>query len=160
MLRLLPEGSGELSDVPGTGPAPVLLRLPELLRIAPHWERLTAQIEADQEAVQTLGYVSDMELFFGWALQQVLQQLFNFTLSMTEMGLGGDTPCMYGHAVKQLTKSIRPARHLGCKLLPNEHGASCGAIFIWRKFVKLQLDVCMREIALKAYGDAFAGAWG
>ena len=55
MRRLLPAGQGELGDVPNTGPAPFLTRLPELLLIVPHWERLAAQIEADPEAVEKLG---------------------------------------------------------------------------------------------------------
>jgi hypothetical protein len=43
MRRLYPPGLGPLSDVPHTGPAPVLARVEEWLRVAPRWEGYATQ---------------------------------------------------------------------------------------------------------------------
>eukprot|EP01026_Neomeris_dumetosa_P046773 TRINITY_DN39953_c0_g1_i2.p2 TRINITY_DN39953_c0_g1~~TRINITY_DN39953_c0_g1_i2.p2 ORF type:complete len:413 (+),score=57.01 TRINITY_DN39953_c0_g1_i2:43-1281(+) len=61
--KLYPESEGGLEKVPRTGPAPVLLRVRELEKVAPEWERLTAQIEADKELKDALGWVREMYAF-------------------------------------------------------------------------------------------------
>ncbi|KAK9816540.1 hypothetical protein WJX72_001729 [[Myrmecia] bisecta] len=69
MKRMYP---GDLNDVPGTGPAPVMLRIQELIKITPDWERLTAHIEADPESKEKLGWVREMYAFsVAAALQNV-----------------------------------------------------------------------------------------
>lgn len=44
MRRLYPPGMGPLTDIPRTGPAPVMARPAEWLRVAPRWEGLSAQV--------------------------------------------------------------------------------------------------------------------
>lgn len=44
MRRLYPPGYGPLSDLPPTGPSPVLMRAADWVRVAPRWERYTAQV--------------------------------------------------------------------------------------------------------------------
>jgi hypothetical protein len=44
MQRYYPAGLGPLSDVPHTGPSPVMARVPEWLRVVPRWELYTAQV--------------------------------------------------------------------------------------------------------------------
>lgn len=51
---------GDVNEVPNSGPAPALLRFSELEAVTPHWERVTAAIEADKEAVKVLGWVREM----------------------------------------------------------------------------------------------------
>lgn len=43
MRSLYPQGMGPLSDIPRTGPAPVLARPADWLAVLPRWEGLTAQ---------------------------------------------------------------------------------------------------------------------
>lgn len=69
MHRLYP---GPLEDIPGTGPAPALMRVSEWLEVTPKWEQLTADIEADPEAKEKLGWVREMYAFaIACALQKV-----------------------------------------------------------------------------------------
>jgi hypothetical protein len=44
MRRLYPSGLGPLSDVPRTGPSPVMARVKEWLRVLPRWESYAAQV--------------------------------------------------------------------------------------------------------------------
>jgi hypothetical protein len=46
---------GDPHDVPNSGPAPVLMRYSDLYGVTPEWERITAAIEDDKEAVKVLG---------------------------------------------------------------------------------------------------------
>jgi hydroxyproline O-arabinosyltransferase len=70
MRTMYPQALGPLQSIPNTGPAPVLMRAAEWLRVAPDWERLTAQIEAAPEAKAKLGWVREMYAFsIAWALQ-------------------------------------------------------------------------------------------
>jgi hypothetical protein len=52
---MYPVNKGPLSDVPNSGPAPVLLRWRELQKVVPDWKRLTAHIEAHPESKEKLG---------------------------------------------------------------------------------------------------------
>ncbi|KAI7843720.1 hypothetical protein COHA_002618 [Chlorella ohadii] len=61
--RLFPAGLGPLSAVPRTGPAPIMARVSEWLRVIPRWEGISQQIEADQEIRQALGWVREMYAF-------------------------------------------------------------------------------------------------
>jgi hypothetical protein len=54
-------------QVPNSGPAPALLRFTELEVVTPDWERLTAAIEADKEAVKALGQWAGL-CGMSWAL--------------------------------------------------------------------------------------------
>lgn len=63
MRSLYPEELGPLQRVQATGPAPVLMRFSEWLRVTPEWEALTAQIEADAAAKEKLGWVREMYAF-------------------------------------------------------------------------------------------------
>ena len=66
MRRHFPEEHGDLkrlswgSHGEGSGPAPVLISAADLKLITPEWERITAAIEADDEARETLGWVREM----------------------------------------------------------------------------------------------------
>jgi hypothetical protein len=53
-------GGGNPADVPNSGPAPAVLRFSELGLVLPYWEKVTADIEADAEAVKVLGWVREM----------------------------------------------------------------------------------------------------
>jgi len=53
-------GSGSPQDVPGSGPAPAVLRFSDLQVVTPLWEKLTADIEDDKEARDVLGWVREM----------------------------------------------------------------------------------------------------
>lgn len=63
MRTMFPAKYGPLSNVPNTGPAPVLMRSADWLRVAPDWERLAAHIEATPEAKDKLGWVREMYAF-------------------------------------------------------------------------------------------------
>lgn len=58
MKRLWPQGKA--SDVPNTGPAPVLMSVEDWRRVTPDWERLAAQIERDEDMKKYLGWVREM----------------------------------------------------------------------------------------------------
>jgi hypothetical protein len=58
-------GGGDPHDVPNSGPAPVLVRYGELKGVTPVWERITADIENDAEAVKVLGG------WHGWACEEL-----------------------------------------------------------------------------------------
>ena len=55
MRLMYPKEKGPLTDIPASGPAPVLLRPHELRKIVPDWKRLTAHIEAHKETKEKLG---------------------------------------------------------------------------------------------------------
>ena len=55
---------GPLSDIPPTGNAPVLLTRQDFERILPVWSDFVARIEADDMAVEILGWVRDM---YAWS---------------------------------------------------------------------------------------------
>lgn len=63
MRALYPTDMGPLQRIPATGPAPVLMRFSEWLRVTPEWEDLTARIEADTNAKSKLGWVREMYAF-------------------------------------------------------------------------------------------------
>lgn len=54
---MFPEVQGDTNLIPGTGPAPVLLRVEELRKVTPDWERLTNYIEANKNVKEALGVV-------------------------------------------------------------------------------------------------------
>lgn len=63
MRKMYPAEKGPLTDVPGSGPAPVMMRVDEWKKVTPDWERLTAHIEADPESKEKLGWVREMYAF-------------------------------------------------------------------------------------------------
>ena len=48
-------GGGDPADVPNSGPAPAILRFADLEAVTPYYEKVTADIEADEEAKKVLG---------------------------------------------------------------------------------------------------------
>jgi hypothetical protein len=71
-----PPSKGPLTDIPGTGPAPALMRTEEWDRILPDWVRITAEIEENEQAKDKLGWVREMYAFsLACALQGVKLQL-------------------------------------------------------------------------------------
>jgi len=54
---------GDLADIPGTGNAPVLLRVEDMVRLLPVWNEVTEKIDQDEEAVKVLGWVREMYAF-------------------------------------------------------------------------------------------------
>lgn len=60
IIKRLFNGQDPIGKVHNSGPAPALLRFSELKAITPDWERVTAAIEADPEAVKVLGWVREM----------------------------------------------------------------------------------------------------
>jgi hypothetical protein len=72
MRSMFPESKGPLSKIPRTGPAPVLMRAVEWLRVVPAWERLTAHIEGDDQIKDVLGWVREMYAFSIAAALEVL----------------------------------------------------------------------------------------
>lgn len=63
MRSMFPEDRGSLTQVPPSGPAPVLMRAADWLKVTPDWERLAAHIEATPEAKSKLGWVREMYAF-------------------------------------------------------------------------------------------------
>ncbi|EFN56336.1 hypothetical protein CHLNCDRAFT_144797 [Chlorella variabilis] len=59
--KLWPEGEPE--DVQGTGPAPMLMKAADWIKVTPDWEKFTAKIEADEALKQELGWVREMYAF-------------------------------------------------------------------------------------------------
>jgi hypothetical protein len=51
---------GPVSDIPATGNAPVLLTQADFRTIVPVWALIVAEIEEDEEAAESLGWVRDM----------------------------------------------------------------------------------------------------
>uniref|UniRef100_A0A061QV19 Hydroxyproline O-arabinosyltransferase-like domain-containing protein n=1 Tax=Tetraselmis sp. GSL018 TaxID=582737 RepID=A0A061QV19_9CHLO len=73
VMRLMyPEEKGPLSDIPNTGPAPMLLRTGELRLLVPDWKRLAAHIEAHAETKQKLGWVREM---YAWSVAAALNNV-------------------------------------------------------------------------------------
>lgn len=70
LRKMFPAERGPLSDVPNSGPAPVLMRWNELFKITPDWERLTKHIEDDKETKDKLGWVREM---YAWSIGAALQ---------------------------------------------------------------------------------------
>ena len=71
-----PTSKGPLSDIPGTGPAPALMRRDEWERVLPDWVRITAEIEENEQAKEKLGWVREMYAFaLACALKGVKLQL-------------------------------------------------------------------------------------
>lgn len=71
VMRLMyPPQKGPLSDIPATGPAPVLMRWKQLFQICPDWERLTYHIEHHAETKEKLGWVREM---YAWSVGAALQ---------------------------------------------------------------------------------------
>ena len=60
MKKLYP---GPLENIPRTGPAPAMLRIKQWLEVIPEWEKLTAEIEGNEEAKEKLGWVREMYAF-------------------------------------------------------------------------------------------------
>lgn len=79
VMRLMyPPSKGPLSDIPATGPAPVLMRWQQLFLICPEWERLTYHIEHHPETKERLGWVREM---YAWSTGAALQGVkFDLTL--------------------------------------------------------------------------------
>ncbi|GMH39670.1 hypothetical protein BSKO_07568 [Bryopsis sp. KO-2023] len=72
MRAMYPEEKGPLTAIMNSGPAPVLLRVDELRKITPEWERLTYFIESTPTIKQTLGWIREMYAFsIAAALQNV-----------------------------------------------------------------------------------------
>ncbi|KDD74122.1 hypothetical protein H632_c1552p0 [Helicosporidium sp. ATCC 50920] len=63
MRKLYPESRGPLSDIPPSGPAPVLLRTEDWIKVVPDWVAFTEAIERDPETVKALGWVREMYAF-------------------------------------------------------------------------------------------------
>lgn len=68
MSRLYPNGAP--SKIPSTGPAPVLMQLADWLKVTPDWERLSSEIEQDQQIKSELGWVREM---YGFSAALALQ---------------------------------------------------------------------------------------
>jgi hypothetical protein len=68
---MYPESRGPLSNIPNTGPAPIMMRAAEWLAVVEVWEQLAAHIEATPEATSKLGWVREMYAFSIAAALQV-----------------------------------------------------------------------------------------
>jgi hypothetical protein len=71
MRSMFPLAKGPLSRIPRSGPAPVMMRAREWLKVVPEWERLTTYIENNEEAKGKLGWVREMYAFSIAAALQV-----------------------------------------------------------------------------------------
>jgi hydroxyproline O-arabinosyltransferase len=54
---------GNATDIPGTGPAPAVMRVEEWLTVLPEWQRLTQAFDEDAEANKEFGWVREMYAF-------------------------------------------------------------------------------------------------
>ncbi|PSC74116.1 hypothetical protein C2E20_2633 [Micractinium conductrix] len=72
MRQLYPPGLGPVSDIVGSGPSPVLARVAEWVQVAPRWEGLTQQMEADPAMVKKLGWVREM---YAWSVAVAVERL-------------------------------------------------------------------------------------
>ncbi|EFJ51470.1 hypothetical protein VOLCADRAFT_103500 [Volvox carteri f. nagariensis] len=71
-MNKLSGGRVEPKDIPRSGPAPVLIRYTDLAALTPDWERVTAAIEADPEAVKQLDWVREM---YAWDIALALHNV-------------------------------------------------------------------------------------
>lgn len=72
MRRMYPETEGPVSDIPSTGPAPILMRVEDWHIVTPEWERFAAQIEADSDIVKRLGWVREM---YGFSVALAIKKI-------------------------------------------------------------------------------------
>lgn len=68
---------GAAADIPNTGPAPILMRYPDWLKVTPDWEKKAAVIEGDKGMRKELGWVREM---------------YGFSTALTLNGLKLDMP--------------------------------------------------------------------
>lgn len=59
---------GPVGDIPATGNAPVLTTVSDFRKLIPEWTRIVNEIEADEVAVERLGWVRDM---YAWSFAAV-----------------------------------------------------------------------------------------
>lgn len=52
--------NGDQNKIPCTGPAPVIIKRDDLVKMAPYWEEYTEHIEAHADAKEKLGWVREM----------------------------------------------------------------------------------------------------
>ncbi|GLC55430.1 hypothetical protein PLESTB_000986400 [Pleodorina starrii] len=71
-MNKLSGGRVEPKNIPRSGPAPVLIRYTDLAALIPDWERITADIEADPEAVKQLDWVREM---YAWDIALALHNV-------------------------------------------------------------------------------------
>jgi hypothetical protein len=71
-MNKLSGGRVDAKKIPHSGPAPVLIRYTELAALIPDWERITADIEADPEAVKQLDWVREM---YAWDIALALHNI-------------------------------------------------------------------------------------
>ena len=55
--KLFPPGLGPLSAVPRSGPAPVIMRVEDWIRVAPRWESIADQVRGSGGALGCIGLV-------------------------------------------------------------------------------------------------------
>jgi hydroxyproline O-arabinosyltransferase len=72
MRKMYPESAGPVSDIPGTGPAPILMHREDWETVTPDWERLAAVIENDKEMVDRLAWVREM---YGFSVALALNKV-------------------------------------------------------------------------------------
>eukprot|EP00245_Coleochaete_scutata_P006796 TRINITY_DN21580_c0_g1_i1.p1 TRINITY_DN21580_c0_g1~~TRINITY_DN21580_c0_g1_i1.p1 ORF type:complete len:801 (+),score=219.38 TRINITY_DN21580_c0_g1_i1:188-2590(+) len=64
--------TGKVEDIPGTGNAPLLIRVEDLRKVVPIWVRITAEIELDERAKDVLGWVREM---YAWSIAMALAKV-------------------------------------------------------------------------------------
>ena len=70
ILKLYGAGK-KITDVPASGPAPVILRLEDWLVLVPEYDRLSIQMEKDEPMKKQLGWVREMYAWDGGYLDMI-----------------------------------------------------------------------------------------
>lgn len=70
---LFPPGLGPLSAVPRSGPAPVVMRVEDWIRVAPRWESIADQVRGSGGALGCIGV--PRWVFMAWCIQTLQSRL-------------------------------------------------------------------------------------
>lgn len=137
-------GGIDPETVPASGPAPALIRFTDLVRITPDWERVTAAIEADKEAVKVLDWVREM---YAWDIALVLGNVSMVTENPPHSRLIAQPP-------HDLTIGDAAIFHYTWGALYSERATPKKEFFRWEK-----RDYTAKEHALKVPHLPLPPAW-
>lgn len=152
IIKRLLHGRVDPSAVPRSGPAPALMRFSELKAVVPLWEKVTAEIEGDEEAKKVLDWVREM---YAW------------DVAVTQAGVPYDvqrTPStvLMAQPPHDLTMGAGAVAHYTWGVIYREAGKD---IWKWdkREYTSEQQakKVCRATLGsrLRAAGPAVGGAW-
>jgi len=114
MRLMYTEDDGPISDIPNTGPAPMLMLREDWERVTPDWERMAAIIEANEDVKNKLGWVREMYGFsVAMALNKMRMDLPNTPLNRFISQLPDDKTLGEAHAF-HYTQVCEQVLHFVC----------------------------------------------